>query len=104
MNILATIISSFVLASAPRESFSIPVEKKVESKDITDEIPIIEEEIEGFQKVANVAQYKEADWSQVVGVAKNITLMEANKIVQANPNITYFFYTRACHQLILSCG
>jgi len=63
--------------------------------DITYEIPEIEiASVHGFKKIPNVAQYKMADWSQAVGIAKGITLSEAYAIAEVNPEITFFFYTK----------
>jgi len=64
-------------------------------RDITSQIPEIEAPtISGFKKISNVAQYKMADWSQVIGISRGITLSEAYEIANANPEITYFFYTK----------
>lgn len=69
-------------------------------KDITDEIPEVTVENSGFQKIPNVAQYKEADWSHAVGIARNVTLHEAFEIANSNPEITFFFYTKG-FQMVL---
>lgn len=68
-------------------------------KDITSDIPDIANTINTsenpkFKKNSNVAQYKEADWSQVIGIARSITLEQAFKIAEQNPDITYFFYMK----------
>lgn len=69
--------------------------------DITSQIPEIDLlQRYGFEKVADVAQYKNADWSQVVGIAKGISLSEAHQIARSNPDITYFFYTKG-YQMVL---
>lgn len=84
MRNFAIVLSSLILSASA-----------VHADDITNEIPVIErEENDGFQKVSNVAQYKEADWSQVIGIAHDVTLVEAKKIAKENPNITYFFYMK----------
>lgn len=71
------------------------------TRDITAEIPEISiSELHGFQKIPNVAQYKEADWSQVIGIAKGISMEEAYKIAESNPEVTFFFYTTG-YQMIL---
>lgn len=63
--------------------------------DITDNIPTISEEnTDKYEKICDVAHYKEADWSQVIGIAKNTTLENAKKIADENPAITFFFYTK----------
>lgn len=69
--------------------------------DITSDLPEIStSEIHGFQKIPNVAQYKEADWSRVIGIAKGITMEEAYKIAESNPEITFFFHTTG-YQMVL---
>lgn len=59
-------------------------------------IPIIQEtEPEAsdiWEKVPNVAQYHSADWSHVVGRANNVSLAEAKRIAESDPNITFFFH------------
>lgn len=61
--------------------------------DITNDIPEIQIQSK-FQIVKDVAQYKEASWDNVVGIAKNITRWQAFKIADNNPDITYFFFTK----------
>lgn len=69
--------------------------------DITREIHEIDVVAQhGFKKIADVAQYKNADWSQVVGISKGITLADAFFITDRNPNITYFFHMKG-QQMIL---
>jgi len=71
------------------------------TNDITSELPVISTaELHGFQKITNVAQYKEADWSSVVGIAKGISMDEAYKIAESNPAITFFFHTTG-YQMVL---
>lgn len=70
------------------------------TSDITDEIPEIDAKLEGYEKIADVAQYKMADWSQVVGIAKNKSLAEAKAIADSHPEITFFFYTKG-YQMVL---
>lgn len=62
-------------------------------KNITNEIPEINAHPE-FQKTPNVAQYKEADWSQAIGIARDVSLSEACEIANRDPAITFFFYTK----------
>lgn len=70
-------------------------------EDITHEIPVINtQELEGFKLVPNVAQYKNADWSQVVGIARGISRREAQRIAEENPDITYFFYTKGIQMVL----
>ncbi|MEI8124410.1 MAG: hypothetical protein WCG42_01490 [Parachlamydiaceae bacterium] len=47
-----------------------------------------------YTKIENVAQYGEADWSNVIGIAKNISVTDAASIADANPDVTYFFYVK----------
>ncbi|MBT3393627.1 MAG: hypothetical protein HN411_00760 [Waddliaceae bacterium] len=49
---------------------------------------------DGYQKIENVAQYKDANWNNVVCSVSNISLSEAFDIADGNPVITYFFYTK----------
>ena len=44
-----------------------------------------------FNRVADVAQYSAADWSNEVRRDKSLTLDQAKAIAAANPKITYFF-------------
>lgn len=67
--------------------------------DITDEIPVINN-IGGYEKIEDVAQYGHADWSNVIGIAKGITVEEAKKIADESPEITFFFYTKG-YQMVL---
>lgn len=68
--------------------------------DITKDLPLIESSPKGFQKVANVAQYKEADWSGCVGIAKGVTLDEAVKIAEEDPEITFFFHMKGMQMVL----
>ena len=42
--------------------------------DLTSTIPVLEEDLKSFQKIPDVAHYKMADWKNVVGVKKNMTV------------------------------
>lgn len=53
-----------------------------------------------IKEIPNVAQYKLADWSGVVDVARGITVEEAKWIAHENPEITFFFYTKG-YQMVL---
>jgi hypothetical protein len=53
-----------------------------------------------FVQIPDVAQYKNADWSQVVGIARGVSVEEAMQIAKSNPEITYFFRTKG-FQMIL---
>lgn len=67
-----------------------------------DEIPEIvrEENSSGWSKIEDVAQYKMADWSNVVGKAKGVSLWEAKQIADSDSRITYFFHVKGW-QLVL---
>jgi hypothetical protein len=68
--------------------------------DLASEIPEMRVFEGSFQKVDNVAQYKFGDWSEVVGIARNVSRTEALRIANENPVITFFFYTKG-HQMVL---
>ncbi len=73
--------------------------------DITNQIPEIvssksDPEGQHFQKIPDVAQYGGADWSQVIGIARHITLAEAFEIANHNPDIAYFFHMKG-YQMVL---
>lgn len=73
-----------------------------EPRDITREIPEIEtpDHQRSFNKIPDVAQYKEADWSNAIGIARKIKLRDAFKIAKKNPEITYFFYTKGIQMVL----
>lgn len=63
--------------------------------DISPAMPIIETAIPyGFNKVPDVAQYKNADWDNLIGVAKGVSINQAYTIANENPDISFFFYTK----------
>jgi hypothetical protein len=61
---------------------------------VIEDIPVIEKIDPNFECIPNVAQYKQGDWSQVVGRTNNISLWEAKRIAKSDPKITYFFYVK----------
>lgn len=67
--------------------------------DFTHEIPDIQVE-DGFKKIDDVAQYGHADWDNVVDFARRISLSEAKRIAQVNPEITYFFYVKGSRMIL----
>jgi hypothetical protein len=72
--------------------------------DITSQIPDIgAPAVKGFQKVENVAQYGEGDWSNVIGIARGISLEKAAEIANGNPEITFFFHMKGV-QMVLGTG
>jgi len=56
-----------------------------------------------FTRVADVAQYQGADWTNEVRREVGLTLDQAKAIAAANPKITYFVYTKGV-QMVLSKG
>lgn len=48
-----------------------------------------------FTKVPNVAQYKWADWSNLIKIEHGLTLDQAKAIASSNPDINFFFYSKA---------
>ncbi len=95
MKKLTSLISSIALMTSA-SLFAVEL-----TYDCTAEIPEIGvPEAQGFQKIDDVAQYKNADWSNVVGIARNITINEAYKIADANPEIAFFFHTKG-YQMVL---
>ncbi|MBY0529527.1 MAG: hypothetical protein K2P51_04980 [Rhabdochlamydiaceae bacterium] len=64
-------------------------------EDVTDEIPLIESKrslAKHFEKVPDVAEYGGANWNNVIGISKGISLEEAYEIALESPEITYFFH------------
>ena len=54
----------------------------------------INEYDDNWNCIPDVAQYKKADWSQVIGRAKNVTVSQAKEIAESNSAITYFFFVK----------
>ena len=79
--------SSFVSSSAKSSAQS---SIKVSSSSAPSVIKVVVE----FNRVADVAQYMGADWSNEIRRDKGLTLDQAKAIVAANPKITYFFITK----------
>ena len=57
-----------------------------------------------FNKVADVAQYKEADWKNEISRAKGLTVDQAKAIAAADPRITYFFITKGGQMVLTGAG
>ncbi|MFO1388210.1 zinc-dependent metalloprotease [Cellvibrio sp.] len=57
-----------------------------------------------FNRVADVAQYGGADWSNEVARARGLTIDQAKAIAAANPKITYFFITKGGQMVLNSKG
>lgn len=71
--------------------------------DITYQIPEINgnrHNIQNFLKISDVAQYKNADWSNALYMARGISIEEAMAIADNDPLITYFFYTKAMGMML----
>jgi hypothetical protein len=67
------------------------------AKDLTEEMPDIET---NYKRLPDTAQYGDADWSNVVGIARGISLIEAKKIADNNENITSFFYIKGARMIL----
>ena len=97
MKKLLTILSTGILLTSLSASVNCLV---------TDEIPLIESEqdkLSNWKKIPNVAQYKEADWSNVIGKAENINIQEAQRIADSDPRITFFFYVKGWQMVLEKC-
>ncbi|HSW86400.1 MAG TPA: hypothetical protein VLG49_02750 [Rhabdochlamydiaceae bacterium] len=69
--------------------------------DLSYEIPEIDiSTVQGYQKVENVAEFGKADWKNVIGIARGITLSDAYKVADKNPDVTYFFYTKGIKMVL----
>ena len=85
---------------------SVPTSQPVRSpsvgKDyITNQIPEIDPFTdEGYTKIPDVAMYKNADWSKVIGMSRNIPLAEAFKIANKDPEIKFFFYVKDARMVL----
>lgn len=55
-----------------------------------------------FEKIPDVAQYKWADWSNLVKIEKGITLEQAKAIAGSDSNINFFFYTKGGQMVLES--
>jgi hypothetical protein len=55
---------------------------------------------DGFKLEANTAQFKGADYSNVIHVERGISLDEAFDIAESNTDIGYFFYVKG-RQMVL---
>lgn len=53
-----------------------------------------------IKKIPNVAQYKLADWSGVVEIARGVSLEEAKWRALENPEVTFFFYTKGLQMVL----
>lgn len=55
---------------------------------------------DGFRLVSDTAQYKGSDYSNVVQVARSISLEQAFEIAENNPEIDYFVYLKGCQMVL----
>lgn len=60
----------------------------------------LHEESDHWTCVADVAQYRLADWDNVIGRAQNVSLEQAKEIADSDPRITFFFYTKGCRMIL----
>lgn len=60
--------------------------------------------ISSFKQYADTAQYKGSDYSNAVRVERGITLAEAHKIAESDPNIDYFCYIKGGCMVLESCA
>jgi F0F1-type ATP synthase membrane subunit c/vacuolar-type H+-ATPase subunit K len=96
MNMRTFLITSFAFALTTSASF-------VAAADLTASIPEINAVgavLHGYHKQRDVAQYKNADWNNVVGIARGISVSQACEIANNNPEISFFFYTKG-KQMVL---
>ncbi len=61
-------------------------------------LPAVERD--GFRMQENAAQYKGSDYSNVIHVARNISLDEAFDIAERNAEIDYFVYTKGLQMVL----
>lgn len=72
-------------------------------RNITDSLPAVELQYDGesqFHKLSNRAHSKSANWENIAGIAKGISVTEAKLIADQNPEITFFFYTKGCQMVL----
>ena len=102
MKKILIIASLFLLPLKSLLGLSFTTDSYILKYDITEELPLLRasSEILDFEKISNVAHYKEADWSHVIGLVNSVSVEEAAKIARENPSIDYFFYVKG-HTLVL---
>lgn len=79
-------VFSGLLIGGIRRAFSSPQPQPLEEVKISPK--------PNFEKIPDVAQYKWADWNNLVKIEKGITVEQAKAIASSNPDIDYFFYTK----------
>ena len=87
---------SFVLSTLALALGALtPAHAIVQYKDLTSTIPVIDvSQLKGYDKVDNVAHYGGADWTNAVGIARNVSLQDAKNIADKDSKITYFFFVK----------
>ena len=90
------LLATSVLSARGDYDFPSPTE----NRDLTEDMPELIHPFRSYFKQKDTAQYKNADWSNVVGIARGISLAEAREIAENDPYITSFFYTKG-YQMIL---
>lgn len=55
---------------------------------------------QGWKRIPDVAQYKQADWSNVIGRVENVSVDEAKAIANSDPNITFFFWVKGGRMIL----
>ena len=74
--------------------------------DLAEAIPEIEyvagaaHEKSEYRQVSDVAQYKQADWNNVVGIQRGISVRKAKKIANQHPEVTYFFRVKGLQMVL----
>ena len=53
-----------------------------------------------YHEFSDGAQYKDSDWSCVLGIMHHVTVEEALEYATQNPEVTYFFYTKGCQMVL----
>jgi hypothetical protein len=98
ITILCTLIALLVAAHSDAGTLKFQVSP---GKNLTEELPLLDVnqvkgnvKVKSFDKVADVAQYGGGDWSKVVGIARKVSLEEAQKIASTDRKISYFFYIK----------
>lgn len=70
------------------------------ARDLTEDMPEVGHPFRSYFKISNTAQYKNADWSNVVGIARGISLVQAGMLAENDDRISSFFYTKG-YQMVL---
>lgn len=96
--------SALVFAEPPPHEIYRPIcpmpipDIQAKGRNLVEDIPTLEQPkriVDGFEVIKNVAQYKQGNWNHAIGLVKNVSRKEALEIANANPEITFFFYTRS---------